>query len=237
MSDTLCRLSTGGGFAVRQLYSDQDEVLFSATRPIILNSVEDVVSRSDLAERSLFLTLAPISEDRRRSEDKLWKAFEAERPQLLGVFLETVAEGLAQLPDLRLDKLPRMADFALWATACGDDFLWPAGAFEEAYGGNRRDAVERGIEADPIAAAVRALMVAQSKWTGTASSLLSDLAQKTNERITRSKAWPDGPRALAGRLRRAAAFLRKVGIEIGFEREGLARRTRIITITASETPG
>ena len=34
ISDTLCRLSTGGGFATRQLYTDQDEVLLNATRPV-----------------------------------------------------------------------------------------------------------------------------------------------------------------------------------------------------------
>jgi hypothetical protein len=37
ISDSLCRLATGGGFAVRQLYSDQDEVLFDAARPVMLN--------------------------------------------------------------------------------------------------------------------------------------------------------------------------------------------------------
>jgi hypothetical protein len=47
-----------------------------------------------------------------------------------------------------------------------------------------------------------------------------------------AKTWPDSPRALAGRLRRAATFLRKIGIEIAFEREGRAR-TRIIRITAA----
>jgi hypothetical protein len=51
-------------------------------------------------------------------------------------------------------------------------------------------------------------------------------------RIARSKTWPDSPRALAGRLRRAATFLRKIGIEIGFDREGRAR-TRVIRITAA----
>jgi hypothetical protein len=40
LSDTLCRLASGGGFAVRQLYTDQDEVLFEAARPIILNGIE-----------------------------------------------------------------------------------------------------------------------------------------------------------------------------------------------------
>jgi hypothetical protein len=34
LSDTLCRLASGGGFAVRKLYTDQDEVLFDAARPV-----------------------------------------------------------------------------------------------------------------------------------------------------------------------------------------------------------
>ena len=55
------------------------------------------------------------------------------------------------------------------------------------------------------------------------------------ERVTKSKTWPDNPQALSGRLRRAATFLRKIGIEITFEREGRAR-TRIIRIGSTEPP-
>ena len=68
ISDTLCRLATGGGFAVRQLYTDQDEVLFDAARPVILNGIEDIVTRPDLADRAVFLTLEAIPEERRRPE-------------------------------------------------------------------------------------------------------------------------------------------------------------------------
>jgi hypothetical protein len=77
ISDTLCRLATGGGFAVRQLYSDQDEVLFDAARPVILNGIEDIVTRPDLADRALFLTLEPIAEERRRPEQELWACLRA----------------------------------------------------------------------------------------------------------------------------------------------------------------
>jgi hypothetical protein len=205
ISDTLCRLATGGGFAVRQLYTDQDEVLFDATRPTILNGIEDIVTRPDLADRGLFLTLQPIPEERRRPEAELWAAFEAERPRLLGVLLDAVVEGLKRLPETHLPRLPRMADFALWATAC-ETALWPAGTFWAAYCGNRDEAVEGVIEADPIAAAVRALMAAQTEWTGTASDLLGALAEQAGERIAKAKTWPDSPRALAGRLRRAATY-------------------------------
>ncbi len=234
ISDTLCRLATGGGFAVRQLYSDQDEVLFDAARPVILNGIEDIVTRPDLADRALFLTLEPIPEERRRPEQELWAAFEAERPRILGALLDAVAKGLAMLPQTRLDKLPRMADFALWATAC-ETALWAPGTFWSAYCGNRDEAVEGVIEADPIASAVRAMMAPRTEWTGTASELLGALAEMAGERLAKSKTWPETPRALAGRLRRAATFLRKVGIEIGFEREGRAR-TRVIRITTGPAP-
>ena len=233
ISDTLCRLATGGGFAVRQLYTDQDEVLFDATRPVILNGIEDIVTRPDLADRAVFLTLEPIPEERRRPEQELWAAFEAERPRILGVLLDAVVEGLKRLPETRLEKLPRMADFALWATAC-ETALWSAGTFWSAYCGNRDDAVEGVIDADPIAAAVRAVMATRTVWTGTASDLLGALAEAAGERVAKSKTWPDSARVLAGRLRRAATFLRKIGIEIGFEREGRAR-TRTIRITATPT--
>jgi hypothetical protein len=126
-----------------------------------------------------------------------------------------------------------MADFALWATAC-ETALWSAGTFWSAYCGNRDDAVEGVIDADPIAAAVRAVMATRTVWTGIASELLGALAEAAGERVAKSKTWPDSARVLAGRLRRAATFLRKIGIEIGFEREGRAR-TRTIRITATPT--
>ena len=255
ISDTLCRLATGGGFAVRQLYTDGDEVLFDAERPVILNGIEEIVTRPDLADRALFLTLQPIPEEHRRPEQELWAAFEAERPRILGVLLDAVAKGLAELPRTKLDKLPRMADFALWATACEtalrskDGTPWPKGTFWAAYSGNRDEAVEGVIDADPVATAVRAFMAKQAAeqaakqaqtatqtvrtvWTGIASDLLGALAEVVGERIAKSKTWPDSPRALSGRLRRAATFLRKIGIDIAFTKEGRAR-TRTITITAT----
>jgi hypothetical protein len=177
----------------------------------------------------VFLTLEPIPEERRRPEQELWAMFEAERPRILGALLDAVVNGLAMLPQTKLERLPRMADFALWATACETAF-WPAGTFWSAYCGNRDEAVEGVIDADPVAGAVRAFMATRTEWTGTASELLGALGAIAGERIAKSKTWPDSPRAVAGRIRRAATFLRKIGIDIGFDREGRAR-TRIICIT------
>lgn len=229
VSDTLCRLATGGGFAARQLYSDQDEVLFYAVRPVILNGIEEVVARADLADRALFLKLLPIPDDRRRPEAELRSAFETERPRILGVLLDAVAKGLAELPRTKLDKLPRMADFAVWATAC-ETALWPSGTFSAAYSGNREAVVDDVIDADPVAAAVRALMQARTGWAGSATDLLAVLASLIGDRAARSSDWPSAPQALSRRLTRAATVLRKVGIATEFIREG-HYRSRIIRIT------
>jgi hypothetical protein len=92
--------------------------------------------------------------------------------------------------------------------------------------------MEGVIEADPVASAVCAMMSSWTEravWTGSATDLLGALGEAVGERVAKSKAWPDSARALSGRLRRAATSLRKIGIEIAFEREGRAR-TRTINI-------
>ena len=128
ISDTLCRLATGGGFAVRQLYSDQDEVLFDAGRPVILNGIEDIVTRPDLADRAVFLTLEPIPEERRRPEAGTVGRVRGRAPAHPGRAARRGGERSRMLPETRLERLPRMADFALWATAC-ETALWPTGTF------------------------------------------------------------------------------------------------------------
>src|SRR5262245_27724611 len=226
LSDALCRLASGGSFAVRQLYTDDEEVLFEAARLILLSGIEDVISRPDLCDRGIFLTLAPIGEAQRRPENELWREFEIARPRMLGALLEAVVHGLRTLGRIDLDRLPRMADFAIWATAC-ETALWPDGTFVRAYAANRRTAIEGMIDADPVAACVREIMAERSSWTGTAADLLRASAGSGSDGGSTGRTGWSNPRALAGRLRRVQAPLRAVGIEIGFRREGRAG-TRII---------
>jgi hypothetical protein len=222
LSDAFCRLATGASFGLRRLYTDQDEVLFQAARPILLNGIEDVISRPDLADRAIFLTLPPIADRERCLEKPFWDQFEIARPRIFGSLLDAVAHGLSKLPGIRVGKLPRMADFALWATACETAF-WPAGTFVRAYQANRRAAVEDLIEADPVAARAREIMATRQTWTGNASDLLHTGADSVGCGISNgATGWPKNPRALAGRLRRAQTFLRGLGIEITFSREGRA---------------
>jgi hypothetical protein len=229
LSDALCRLASGGSFALRQLYTDADEVLFQAARPTILNGIEDVVTRQDLADRAIFLTMGSLRAEQRRPEAELWHQFEVARPRILGALLDAVTHGLRRRDRLQLARLPRMADFAKWATSCETAF-WSPGTFQMAYDVNRRRVIDDVFESDPVATCVRRIMAKQTRWVGTASDL--HVASLGGDHLAgRIADWPRNPRALAGRLRRSQAFLRTLGIEITFQREG-PEGNRMIKMTS-----
>src|SRR5262249_12138401 len=138
LSDAICRLSTGGGFATRTLYSNDEETYLDAMRPVILTGITDFVNRGDLIDRSLFLHLEVIAEENRRSERDFWESFEAEAPGLLGALLDAISGGLRRLPEVKLTALPRMADFGLFAEAVSRALGNPAEAFINAYKDNRK---------------------------------------------------------------------------------------------------
>jgi hypothetical protein len=215
MSDALCRLATGGGFTTRKLYTDDEEQLFNAQRPIVLNGIEDFVERPDLADRAVFLTLEPIPEHRRKADQALQDEVAAARPLILGALLDRLVVGLERLPRTKLERLPRMADFALWGTACER----APGVFMRAYENNRASAVEIILEADLVATAVRTMMKVRGgeDWSGTSTALLKALNEVIDERQRRGREWPSQPNVLSGRLRRSATNLRKIGIEVTFE--------------------
>jgi DNA polymerase I-like protein with 3'-5' exonuclease and polymerase domains len=229
LSDAISRVATGGGFGTRKLYTDDEETLFSATRPVVLTSITDVITASDLLDRSLLNPLEPIPEDRRLPEGALNRAFEAARPGILGALLDGVSAGLRNLPDLRLSRLPRMADFALWAEACCRGLGWAPEAFLDSYTRNRRDANTQALESSLVyPVLVRLLDSAEGgRWDGVARELLDAINSLADEKMQKRKGWPALPHHLTGHLRRIAPNLRRAGIEVCFTRDMNARRVTL----------
>jgi len=230
LADGLCRLATGGGFATRELYSDDQERIFDATRPIILNGIDELSGRPDLLDRAIILTLPTISPGERRTERELLRQFDRVRPGVLGALLTAVSRGMRELQRVTLTELPRMADFAMWAVACESGLGLRAGSFMSAYTSNCEASDALALESSMIGPAVVGLMHSRHDWTGTARELLSELeTHHSDERTRRSPHWPKPPRKLGGDLRRIAPNLRAAGIGVAFTKGG-RRSARIITI-------
>lgn len=246
LSDALCRLSTGGGFSTRTLYENDEESIFDAQRPVLMNGIEVVAKRSDLLDRSLLVGLPVIPEHGRRTERDLMAKFGRARPRILGGLLDAVSVALANLDGTVLEQNCRMADFAQWATAGEAGLELAAGAFMAAYRANRGAANDAALESNPVGQAVLKLMEGRQRWSGTPTELLHALEQVADEKTLRMRSWPKAANTLSGILGRLAPNIRAVGIDVEHGKSGrrewsLARTALYSTVqsvhSAHEGPG
>lgn len=236
LSDNLCRLSTGGGFATRELYTNSDEMIFEAMRPILVNGIEEVATRSDLLDRTLSLNLPIITEKNRRDERTVWSDFEKNRASILGGLCTAVSGALKNVDNINLSPLPRMADFAIWATAAETELGFTAGTFMKAYNRNRDQMNDLAIESSPIAAAIINLINKVGSWKGTATGLLRKLESEVDEQTRRQQNWPKSAKALGGAIRRIATNLRSRGIDCTKGRDTDKNGTRLIHLKKITPP-
>jgi hypothetical protein len=231
MSDDLCTLATGGGISKRKLYSNANETIIRACRPMIMNGIEDFITRQDLLDRSIVLALPAIPKENRRPEAEIVKDIKHLRPKILGALFDAAVVGLQRKDTLELGELPRMADFAKWAVAAlGDE----GKEFLEEYKLNRDQAVADALEGQPIFVALAGFIEREKgHWSGTATKLLSLLNAGSDYISRKAKGWPSAANALSGTLRRLTPALHTVGIDVEFSRDEKAKR-RIITIKKVE---
>jgi hypothetical protein len=227
LSDDLCRLATGGGFATRELYSDDEERIFSALRPIILNGIEEIATRSDLIDRGILLELPTIPKKKRRAEADFWCEFEQAHPGILGALLHAVVCGLKNLPTTRLESCPRMADFATWIVACEPALGWSPGTFLQAYERNRDEANSLSVDASVIGPLILKIAT-QGEWTGTATELWKKLNELAGPDAQKQTGWSKNGRAVSGQLKRIAPNLREQGVIVNWVRSGKARQIQIL---------
>jgi hypothetical protein len=245
LSDALCRLSTGGGLSTRQLYTDDEEVLFDVRRPVILTGIEDLARSPDLGDRSMIVTLPALPDKDRQSEKIYWNRFEQARPRILGSLLGAVAAAHAHIDHTDIANPPRMADFVNWvAAATWDPAALPFSFcdFLKAYGDNRRDLVALSLEDSPLAAALKK-MAGPECWTGTHTELLEKLNSTASENTQKFRSWPKNARALSSRLRKITPLLRAEGVveitEIARDRDSNAKRlaVQLAQKRSDEEPG
>jgi hypothetical protein len=236
LSDALCRVASGTGLAKRQLYTDSEEIVLNATRPIALNGITELATRGDLLDRSILVDLEAIPEERRLPEKALWARFERLRPLILGGLLDAASGALRNRSATALPRLPRMADFALFVTAAEAALGWPAESFVAAYEANRRASNDISIDSSAVGPAIRTLIERRGAWSGTATALREALAGLSDESLVRSRYWPKNAWALSNQLDRLAPNLRAVGVGI-FRPTTRTSRGRMVTIWDMATHG
>lgn len=230
MSDTLCKAVTGDGIVDRALYSDDDVVVISFQRVLAMTTIDAGALAGDLAERLLLLDLERIDPTRRATEADLNAAFDGARPAILAALLDLLAGVLATLPHVRLDSMPRMADYARTLAAIDHVQGWNT---LDVYRASADTIAADALEGDPFGAAVTNLLHQHGSWSGTAGALL-ELVQPASLGPL-PPGWPKDATRAGGKLKRLAPLLRAVGIDLTESRQG-RQRQRIYTLTAESPP-
>lgn len=216
LSDAICSLVSGGGFTTRKLYTNRDETIIEARRPVILNGIAGIVQRDDLADRALQLTLPPIPKEERRSERWVRSQFEDIRPQVLGALLDAVSCALQRYDQVDLEQQPRLADLSQWVRAAEPSLPWSSGRFMKALKANRRAVQTDALRTNPLARAVATVVDGTERWNGTPTSLLNELEQHVPDRERRRHSdWPASASWVWRKLQRVKPLLRRAaGIEL-----------------------
>lgn len=228
LADTLCGLATGVGLRKRGLYTDDEEMVFQASRPVVLNGIETLTAREDIASRAVVLHLPFIGESSRRTESDVHGTFERLRPALFGALLDAVSSALAHEDDAAPGELPRMADFAKWVTGAEDALGWETHTFIKAFRGNYDETVYEAIDTDSVASFLMRAVAEHGEFTGSTQELLAYMNRSMGlMEASQLKDWPKDYNQLAGRLRRIEPLLRRVGIVIERKPGSRARTLRI----------
>ncbi len=225
VSDMLCRLSTGGAFSTRKLYSDRTETLLEACRPVILNGIEDLANRADLISRSIQIKLNPISNELRKSLSEIKGQFRRDQPEIFGAILDGVTEGLKHQDTIQLSEQPRMADFARFVTPAEERFGLPKGFIVESMIRSQQQQDIDAVLMDDVANKLIEFVGKQKGmyWKGTMTALHHAI---TPERTYRS--WPMTARVLSQRISHLEPQLEEIGVEV--DRRGGKQKTISIHI-------
>jgi energy-coupling factor transporter ATP-binding protein EcfA2 len=181
MSDAICKLSTGGGFTTKKLYTDTEEVVLSAKKPVILNGIDYIATRNDLADRAIILSLPKMSSKARKDEYSLWSEFYRDLPFILGGIFHILGQILKNYSTTKLDKPSRMADFVRWISA-GEQMLGlNKNEFMSIYENNKNEAAYEALEQDILALSINELLRKRKFIEGTSTHIIHHLRQMLSD--------------------------------------------------------
>jgi hypothetical protein len=238
LSDSLCRLSTGGGLSTRELYTDDEEKIFEAKRPVIVTGIGNSLTNADVLDRAIRVSLDEIPEDQRLTEKEFNRRFAAAWPGIMGALFDAVSCALRDRPATAPRRsLPRMADAAEWIEAAAPALGWEPVEFLELYEENRATADQEVIDNSLVAVMLLKLLdtCPDKTWTGTAGELLEALNREFASGALPDE-WPNSPRGMSSALKAVRPNLRHIGVTISYKREPSRNRSHVMKISRESGP-
>lgn len=218
MSDKFCKLATGIAIISKKLYTDKDASVIAAKRPQILNGIDYIATRGDLADRSIIISLPKMSERMRRDEESLWSDFNNDLPDILGGIYDILSVILANYKSTNLVRTSRMADYVKWITAGETSLGIEKGKFIEIYEINKKEAALEALEKDILAYSIFEIINERNELIGNSTFIIHQLTNKLNRLgIIHKENWMPINK-LKDSLLRIEPVLNRVNIQYEYKR-------------------
>lgn len=235
VSDALCQLSTGSGYATRKLYTNTELVVYDCQRPVILNGIDQLARREDFGTRALVLEFEKIQKGDKKSIEDMEQELLDKTPKFLGALFTAVSKSLANARHTQVDDFDtRLTDFCKWTVGAIDCFEWDREGFKNAIVRNAQAINEDLVAINPVSEYVDIFMQTREEWEGTSSDLLEKLTGLVTPAMSRSKDWPKTNATLSFKLTRAASSLSAIGIYVERFRTKTNRMIRIVNANLTD---
>jgi len=212
--DTICRLVTGESDSKRVLYSDDEDLVWSMQRAILLNGINPPSDRGDVQDRTLPIELERLDKRKRLPEDDFWMQFYLKHPQLLGAVFDALAGALRERHTVQLEERPRLADWGLYAAALYESQGWGVAQFVEDWQHVEKTQQQGTLDGSIVAQAVILYMKDKDRVEMSAAKLHAELADHAAEdlNLKEDKTWPKTGRTLWKKIREVTPLLEAHGI-------------------------
>ena len=165
-TDIFCQASTGGYQVARKLYSDDDIVAYKLQRCLLLNGIDELTDQADLLDRAISIRYERIDDSQRMTEQEIYDNFSHDLPYFLNDIFNIVSNAMRIIDSVKLEKLPRMADFTMWGYAIAESMGIGGDNFIKYYKANQLGIGLDLLQSNTTAMAIIDYMKQKKSWKG-----------------------------------------------------------------------
>lgn len=215
LSDIFCIVATHGYYSKKMLYSNNQEFAIKLNARVSFSGITNLSTKPDLIDRMVCLKLNRIDSSNRRTEEEIMKEFQTDLPYILDKIFRILSKAIPIYNDLKLERLPRMADFAKWGYAIAEALGYGGERFLRIYENNQADLLENLVSEDSLITVLIEAMKKHNYFKGTVTELLVSLTNMAEKmEIDTRVGWARDASSLSRKLYENQSVLSMFGISV-----------------------
>jgi hypothetical protein len=220
----LCSVATGGSISTRRYFTNFDEASAKIMKPVIFNSINGLISQSDLADRAIRITFQKIENYTPVSE--LRENFMKDYPSIFSGMLDLFSRALQRIPQIKPDGKARMGDFQILGEAVSQEMGNAAGYFSQILRQNKMDYSYENLRNSAVGSAVVSYFEEEEAEPFEKTSI-NNVKNSLEGYSDYNDEWPETEKKMASDLRKLSPLFEEIGIKIHFH----TRKGRGVPIT------